>query len=133
MPASESRCSHSIPQHWWSVWQERFTALAMLRVKSALDAWWNLQGIFTGGMLGLFLLGLISKRASNASAVLAVVAGILMILWLSLSKTDLWPSSLEGMVNPLHSFMTIVVGTSSIVVIGILAASLMGKSAARSP
>ena len=35
------------------------TALAMLRVKSALDAWWNLQGIFTGGMLGLFLLGLI--------------------------------------------------------------------------
>ncbi|NIP94056.1 MAG: sodium/solute symporter, partial [Akkermansiaceae bacterium] len=45
------------------------TALAMIRVKSALDAWWNLQGIFTGGMLGLFLLGLISRRVKNPAAV----------------------------------------------------------------
>ena len=56
-----------------------FTALAMIRVKSALDMWWNLQGIFTGGMLGLFLLGLISKRARNPHAALAVAAGVLMI------------------------------------------------------
>jgi len=43
-------------------------ALAMIHVKSALDAWWSLDGIFSGGMLGLFLLGLISRRAKNAGA-----------------------------------------------------------------
>ena len=98
-----------------------FTALAMIRVKSALDAWWNLQGIFTGGMLGLFLLGLISRRARNPQAIIAVAAGILLILWLSLSTTEIWPASLSGWSNPLHSFMTIILGTSSIVLVGVLA------------
>ena len=101
------------------------TALAMIRVRSALDAWWNLQGIFTGGMLGLFLLGLISRKARNPAAVVAVVAGILLILWLSLSQTNLWPASLGGLANPLHPFMTIVLGTSSIVLLGILVAQWM--------
>lgn len=99
-----------------------FTALAMIRVKSALDLWWNLQGIFTGGMLGLFLLGLISRRARNPQAIVAVTAGIILILWLSFSTTDLWPESLSGLSNPLHSHMTIVLGTSSIVLVGVLAA-----------
>ncbi|MDA1233061.1 MAG: sodium:solute symporter [Planctomycetota bacterium] len=99
-----------------------FTALAMMRVKSALDVWWNLQGIFTGGMLGLFLLGLISKRARNQQEIVAGTVGILLILWLSLSTTNLWPKSLSGWSNPLHSFMTIVLGTSSIVLVGVLAA-----------
>ena len=44
-----------------------FTALAMIRVKSALDVWWNLQGMFTGGMLGLFLLGIISPQSKKRS------------------------------------------------------------------
>jgi solute:Na+ symporter, SSS family len=99
-----------------------FTALAMIRVKSALDVWWNLQGIFTGGMLGLFLLGLISRRARNPQAIVAGAVGILLILWLSLSTTNLWPKSLSAWSNPLHSFMTIVLGTSSIVLVGVLAA-----------
>lgn len=102
------------------------TALAMLRVKSALDAWWNLQGIFTGGMLGLFLLGLISRKARNPQALLAAVSGILLILWLSLSKTDLWPDSLDGLANPLHPFLTIVLGTGSIVLIGVLLGNWIG-------
>lgn len=96
------------------------TALAMIRVKSALDMWWNLQGIFTGGMLGVFLLGLISRRAGNPAAVMAVVAGVLMTLWLSLSTTELWPAGWSEWANPLHSFLTIVVGTSTIVLVGLL-------------
>jgi len=101
------------------------TAIAMISVRSALDAWWNLQGIFTGGMLGLFLLGLISKRAKNPHAIIAVTVGVLIILWMSLSPTDAWPASLAPMVNKLHKFMTNVVGTTTIVVVGVLAASLM--------
>jgi len=103
------------------------TAMAMLRVKSALDAWWNLQGIFTGGMLGLFLLGLISRRARNSHALLAVAVGVLTITWLSLSKTGLWPESLAGVRNPLHGFMTIILGTTSIVLTGALAAALCAR------
>lgn len=95
-------------------------ALAMIRVRSALDAWWNLQGIFTGGMLGLFLLGLLSKRTKNPAAAVSVAVGILLILWLSISKTGMWPASLASLANPLHSFMTIVIGTSTIVLVGIL-------------
>jgi predicted neuraminidase len=33
--------------------------MVIINVKSALDAWWKLASIFSGGMLGLFLLGLI--------------------------------------------------------------------------
>ena len=34
-------------------------------------------------MLGLFLLGLISRRAGNPAAVTAVLAGVLVILWMT--------------------------------------------------
>jgi solute:Na+ symporter, SSS family len=105
------------------------TAIAMIRVKSALDAWWSLQGIFTGGMLGLFLLGMISRRAKNPPAVVAGIIGLLLILWLSLSKTDSWPASLGAYANPLHSFMTMILGTSSIVLIGTILSRFMSPPA----
>ncbi len=40
-------------------------AVALIGQKSILDAWWKLQGIFAGGMLGLFLLGIIARRAQR--------------------------------------------------------------------
>ena len=40
-------------------------AFAFMSVQSALDAWWALASIFSGGMLGLFLLGYISRKARN--------------------------------------------------------------------
>ena len=96
-------------------------ALAMINVRSALAAWWKLQGIFTGGMLGLFLLGLISRRARNAHAMTAATVGILLIMWMSLSQTDGWLKLFNGYANPLHGFMTVVLGTTSIVLTGVLA------------
>jgi len=107
------------------------TALAMLRIKSALDAWWTLQGVFTGGMLGLFLLGLICRRARNAHAIAAILVGILTIVWLSLSTTHFWPESWSSMKNPFHPFLTIVIGTSVIVITGCLGASISNRRGAR--
>jgi Na+/proline symporter len=39
----------------------------IIRVESALDIWWNLAGIFSGGMLGLFLLGYFSRKGSQCT------------------------------------------------------------------
>jgi SSS family solute:Na+ symporter len=89
----------------------------MIGVKSILDIWWELSGIFAGGMLGLFLLGIISK-AKNAAAVAATVIGILVILWMSLSKY--FPEDLQRFKSPLHIHMVIVVGTLAIFLAGLL-------------
>ncbi len=93
-------------------------ALAMIRVRSALDTWWELAGIFSGGMLGLFLLGLISRRARNAEAVTGVLVGVLVIVWMSLSPrlTDAW----AAWRSPFHNFMVIVIGTLVILLVGLL-------------
>jgi solute:Na+ symporter, SSS family len=62
-------------------------AIGLVQVtQSALDMWWTLSGIFSGGMVGLFILGLISRKAKNPAAISAVIAGVLVILWMSLPK-----------------------------------------------
>lgn len=96
--------------------------IAMIGIKSVLDAWWILSGIFAGGMLGLFLLGLISKYAGNAEAVIATIAGLLVILWMTFS--DYLPNELAFLKSPLHKNMIIVVGTLVIFLIGSLLARL---------
>jgi SSS family solute:Na+ symporter len=93
-------------------------ALAMIDVKSALDAWWSLAGVFSGGMLGLFLLGTIARRARNPAAVAGVSVGVLTIFWLALSPQ--LPDSMDAFRNHLHHFMTIVIGTLVILLVGLL-------------
>ena len=89
-------------------------ALAMTRVQSALDVWWKLSSIFSGGILGLFLLGLIVKKAKNAAAATAVAIGVLVIFWMSA------PWLPEKLRPALHSNLTIVLGTLTIFFVGLL-------------
>lgn len=96
-------------------------ALAMIRVKTVLDVWWTLAGLFGGGMLGLFLLGRFSPRTGSAAAFLGVASGVLTILWMSLSKLESWPDSLAAYRNPFDGFLTIVAGTSVILIVGLAA------------
>ena len=130
------------------VWGGLGTGMALLLVKlteSALDIWWTLSGIFGGGMCGLFLLGMISRRARNPAAVAGVLAGVLLILWMSFPKlVDFllaqaagglahgWGLALReastGWMSPFHAFMVPVVGTLAILLVGVLASRL-----ARSP
>jgi SSS family solute:Na+ symporter len=91
-------------------------ALAMMSVKSALDAWWSLAGIFSGGMLGLFLLGYVSKKVKNVPAMLGVVAGVSLIAWMSFSGQTMF-----------HSYLTIVFGTVMIFVVGFVLSLLLKK------
>ncbi|GAB4029292.1 sodium:solute symporter family protein [Spirosoma jeollabukense] len=96
--------------------------IAMIGVKSLLDVWWTLSGIFAGGMLGLFLLGLISKKATNKDALTGTLIGILVILWMSFSY--LIPDQYGFLRYPLHANMIIVVGTLSIFLTGNIAQKL---------
>lgn len=106
-------------------------ALAMIHVKSALDAWWTLAGIFGGGMLGLFLLGLLSRRAARAAALAGVGAGVLLILWMSLSPK--WTGALAAWRNPFHSFLIIVFGTAAILLVGLAVTLLVSRRAKPHP
>ncbi len=91
--------------------------IAMINVKSALDTWWKLASVFSGGMLGLFLLGVFSKGKNHTGAVVGVVVGLLVILWLSLSDFFLGPETIG---IRFHSYLTIVIGTLTIFVTGFL-------------
>lgn len=101
--------------------------LAMTGVKSALDAWWMLASIFSGGMLGLFLLGFMARKAKRMAAALGTAVGVLVIFWMSISplwfKEGVWLK----IQNPLHANMTIVIGTTVIFLVGFLLTLLLGK------
>jgi SSS family solute:Na+ symporter len=130
------------------VWGGFGTGMALILVKlteSALDVWWTLSGIFGGGMCGLFLLGMISRRAKNPAAVTGVVLGVLVILWMSLPKLVDYllaqpagaqaqrlgvhlQQTVTGWVSPFHAFMVPVVGTCTILLVGLVASRLSGQT-----
>lgn len=99
-------------------------AIAMINVQSALDTWWKLASIFSGGMLGLFLLGYFSKRVNNTAAIIGVISGVIVIAWMSLSPVFL-KEIMPGLVSPFHSYLTIVFGTTAIFITGFLAGSII--------
>ncbi len=104
--------------------------LAMIGVGAGLDAWWQLAGLFSGGVLGLFLLGLVSRRADNAAGALGVIIGVLVITWMTLpalAAAISWPLP-RLLRNPLHANMTIVVGTLTIFLVGLLVSRLRSPS-----
>ncbi len=103
------------------------TGLAMIGSKSVLDVWWELSGIFAGGMLGLFLLGLISRRTKGQEALTAVIIGVIVILWMTFS--DRLPENYAFLKNPLHKNMIIVVGTLTIFLVGMLLTAFKKRNA----
>ncbi|MBN1126525.1 MAG: sodium:solute symporter [Sedimentisphaerales bacterium] len=111
------------------IWGVLGTIVALLMAKTTgniLDIWWNLAGILSGGMLGLFLLGLISRRANNAVAIVSVLQGLFVIAWITLSvKTQSIPESLQWHA---HEFLIPVLGVASILFTGLLLSLLLSRS-----
>jgi SSS family solute:Na+ symporter len=102
--------------------------IAMIGVKSILDIWWELSGIFAGGMLGLFLLGIISRQTRSAEAFTATLIGLLVILWMTFSAY--LPEQYTFLVSPFHKNMIIVVGTLTIFLAGLLVSKIRGSTSA---
>lgn len=133
-PAAPERRLMSVLHGATIVWGVFGTAMAFVLVKlteSALDTWWTLSSVLSGGIVGLFLLGLVSRRAGNPAAVTGVLTGLLVIAWMVISNTGRWPESWAHLRSPFHSFMVTVVGTLVILLVGLALANL-GRLAARS-
>ena len=106
-------------------------ALSLVGVKSVLDAWWMLASIFSGGMLGLFLLGYLSKSARNIDAFVGVIVGVLIIIWMSLSPLYFTEGKLLAFRSPFHEDLTVVFGTTAITLVGFFLAKLFAKNPER--
>ncbi len=102
-------------------------SLSLVGVESVLDAWWSLASIFSGGMLGLFLLAFLSKKVRNIDAAIGVIIGVLVIVWMSLSPLYFTEGKLLAFKSPFHSNLTIVIGTLAIFLIGFLSLKLLKK------
>ena len=87
--------------------------LLMMKIDGILDAWWKLASIFSGGMLGLFLLGLVCKSIKKINGVIAVAVGLAVIAWMSF-------------LAPLHTYLTIVLGTTAIFLTGFVLTKITG-------
>ena len=95
-------------------------SLSLVGVESILDAWWSLASIFSGGMLGLFLLAFLSKKVRNIDAAIGVIVGALVIIWMSLSPLYFTEGKLLTFKSPFHSNLTIVIGTLIIFLVGFI-------------
>ena len=85
--------------------------MLMMKVDGVLDAWWKLASIFSGGMLGLLLLGLVCHKVKRTNAVIAVAVGLAVIAWMSF-------------LAPFHTYLTIVFGTTAIFLTGFILTKL---------
>jgi solute:Na+ symporter, SSS family len=94
------------------------TGIAMIGVKSILDIWWQLSGILATGMLGLFLLGIISKRTKNVEAFIATIIGILVIVWMTFPSFI--PEKYSVLRSTFNTNMIIVIGTLAIFFAGVI-------------
>jgi len=101
--------------------------IAMINVKSALDAWWKLASIFSGGMLGLFLLAAFTQVKRPLAVVAGVILGVLVILYLSAGPI-LFGDQIPG--GKIHSYLAIVFGTLMIFLSGFIISWLIPSSKA---
>lgn len=86
-------------------------ALFMIKAKSALDVWWQISGIFGGGILGLFLLSLFRVRLQLWQGLVAIAASVIAISWATFARNlpeDSWipECTIDGII--IGAFGTII-------------------------
>lgn len=102
-------------------------ALSLVGVESVLEAWWSLASIFSGGMLGLFLLAFISRKVRRIDAAVGLILGVILIIWMSLSPLCFNSENLITFRSPFHSYLTIVFGTTMIFLGGFISLKFFFK------
>lgn len=93
-------------------------ALFVRNQTTVLDAWYLLSALFTGGALGIFILGVISRRVQKPAVIAGVIVGTLFVVWTVVSPY--MTGSLEKFANPFHSFMASIISNVLIVLVGLV-------------
>lgn len=85
----------------WGVLGTLF-ALLMISAKSALDVWWQISGIFGGGILGLFVLALTNIKLSKTQGIITILVSIAVISWGTFIRTSgAWPDWFVCRIDPI--------------------------------
>lgn len=98
----------------------------MINTKSALDTWWKFASVFSGGVLGLFLLSAFTNIQNKTVVIVGVLAGLTVIILMTLS--NFFPD-ISSFWSQFHPYLSIVFGTSTIFIVGfILGVIIKNKS-----
>jgi SSS family solute:Na+ symporter len=97
-------------------------ALWTLGEGSILDTIMFIASVIGGGIGGLFFLGFFSDRADSRAGAIGLAAGILSIMWCTVSHFELIPNPLRLTIHP---FMIIVVGNLTVFIAGLIAARFL--------
>jgi cyclically-permuted mutarotase family protein len=74
--------------------------MAQLPIKSLWDQFSSLLGLFGGGLGGLFLLGIFSKRTGSLAAFLAFIISAAIQLWIkNNTNVNVWVFALSGLLS----------------------------------
>lgn len=92
-------------------------ALLMISAKSALDIWWQISGVFGGGILGLFLLAFFNLKLTKTQGIIVILTSILVISWGTFAR-NLSPN-LEWFACTLDPIIIGALGTFALVVMAL--------------
>lgn len=79
-------------------------AFLALNWNDILKTWWTWGGLASGGIFGLFLLGVLCPKTSSRQAAIAVIISVLVSFWMTLSLESIWPF--------FETFLTSILGLS---------------------
>lgn len=87
-------------------------------VSSVLEAGLGIASILYGALLGVFLLGLLNKRASERSAMIGMTAGIAINLLIAINKYMLW-------FPPIAWTWYVLIGTTLTIAVSLAASAIL--------
>jgi len=105
----------------WGVFGILF-GLLLIDTESALDIWWQISGIFGGGILGLFLLAIFNVKIKRWQGIASVVFSILIIIWGTFLR-DL-PPNYDWLECTLDSIIVGAVATAGLLLLALIFVAL---------
>ena len=104
--------------------------LTFSNTETVLDLMFLIYAIFAGGLAGLFVLAMLSRRASRRGVNVGIIASLLMTVYLTCCHFGLVPSSL---CLPLHPYLIGAVSNTTLLVVGYLASLCLPAPAEELP
>ena len=93
-------------------------AVLMIQAKSALDVWWQISGIFGGGILGLFILSLLRIRLHLWQGLVSIAVSIAVISWGTFARN--LPESWQWAQCNIEGIIIGAVGTAALMIVACL-------------